>query len=221
MKRAIIIAAMLAAAGLAHGQMFAQMFGAASRLPEGYRECNWIGLSGAQYIDTGYKASDATILTVRFSTASTNNIYAIAGGRTTNISRSYTLFALNTARNRYDLLTAQHPLGIGTNVRVANIPATVIMQNGTSYFDYEVDCSLTVSTFNCDYNLFLGAVNTAGTAEFGLSGKLYSCSIAESSMLLRDYVPCLNPSNVPGMYDLVGETFSPNAGTGSFDYDLK
>ena len=221
MKTKLFIAAMLVAAGLAGAQMFAQMFGASSRLPAGYRECNWIGLSGAQYIDTGYKASDKTILTVRFSTASANENYAIAGGRTTNTSLSYTLFALNTARNRYDLLTAQQPLGIGTNVRVANVPATVIMQNGTNYFDGGVDCSLTVAAFNCDYNLFLGAVNTAGTASFGLSGKIYFATIADGSGLVRDLVPCLNPSNVPGMYDLVGSTFYANAGTGSFSYELK
>lgn len=38
-------------------------------------------------------------------------------------------------------------------------------------------------------------------------GKLYNLTATYNGNLVRDLVPCINPSNVAGFYDLVGETF--------------
>lgn len=45
---------------------------------------------------------------------------------------------------------------------------------------------------------------------------IYSCQIYDNGTLVRDYVPCINPSGEVGLYDLVGGKFYGNAGSGVF-----
>lgn len=49
-----------------------------------------------------------------------------------------------------------------------------------------------------------------------LSGYLYSYKLYKNNILVRDFVPCINPSNIVGLFDLVSGTFYDNAGTGTF-----
>lgn len=50
----------------------------------------------------------------------------------------------------------------------------------------------------------------------GFIGRLYSCQIYESGVLVRNFVPCVNSSNEAGLYDMVNGVFYKNAGTGTF-----
>lgn len=49
----------------------------------------------------------------------------------------------------------------------------------------------------------------------GLDAKLYSCQIEKGGTLVRDFVPCTNPSGEAGLYDLVGNQFYANTRTGT------
>ena len=91
-----------------------------------------------------------------------------------------------------------------------------------------VDKNKNVCTFNDDTitntssvatasaNMFLLALNNAGSAQYFLNAKLYSCDIYDNDVLVRDFVPCKNPSGVIGLYDVVNGVFYQNAGTGEF-----
>ena len=47
--------------------------------------------------------------------------------------------------------------------------------------------------------------------------KLYVCKMYEGNTLTRNFVPCYRKSdNVIGLYDLVGEKFYTNSGSGTF-----
>lgn len=50
----------------------------------------------------------------------------------------------------------------------------------------------------------------------GFIGRLYSCQIYESGVLVRNFVPCINPNGVVGLYDTATKAFFGNAGTGAF-----
>lgn len=52
-----------------------------------------------------------------------------------------------------------------------------------------------------------------------MPGKIfyYKCVNAKGNYI-RDLVPALNSSNVPGMYDLANDVFYTNAGSGNFTY---
>lgn len=57
---------------------------------------------------------------------------------------------------------------------------------------------------------------SSGSAVTSIKAKLYSAQIynGASLPLIRDFVPCINPSGAVGLYDLVGAKFYGNAGTG-------
>ena len=47
-------------------------------------------------------------------------------------------------------------------------------------------------------------------------GKFYMSQVIEKRELVRNLLPCIDPSGAVGMYDLVGQKFYGNAGTGTF-----
>jgi hypothetical protein len=51
-------------------------------------------------------------------------------------------------------------------------------------------------------------------------GKIYSCRIYDSGVIVRDFVPCVNPNGDVGLYDVANDKFYGNAGTGKFICDL-
>jgi hypothetical protein len=46
--------------------------------------------------------------------------------------------------------------------------------------------------------------------------RCYGCQVYLAGDIVRDYVPCINPSGEVGLYDKVGKAFYGNAGTGAF-----
>lgn len=51
------------------------------------------------------------------------------------------------------------------------------------------------------------------------SGRIFTFKIYESDTLVVDLVPCLNDSDVPGLYDMVNEVFYSSASGTDFSYD--
>lgn len=54
--------------------------------------------------------------------------------------------------------------------------------------------------------------------QYGLIGMVYSCSISKNGKKLRSYIPVLDLSGRPAMYDEVSGQFFYNQGTGEFDW---
>ena len=61
------------------------------------------------------------------------------------------------------------------------------------------------------------AYNRQGTAAVFSSVKLYHAVISEGTGIKANYIPCYRKSDsVIGLYDVVGNSFYPNNGSGSF-----
>lgn len=45
---------------------------------------------------------------------------------------------------------------------------------------------------------------------------LYYCRIYDGNTIIRGYIPCKNAGGAVGLYDLIGQKFYGNAGSGSF-----
>jgi len=183
--------------------------GSASRLPEGYTELAYIESSGTQYIDTGFKPNNNTRVVMDAALIGTGTV-CLFGARNSATVKNYSLLSLSSyIRSDYNTAYSQQ-FAVNVNTRRVydkNKETTVI--DGTSQ-------SYTNSTFQADNNMFLFANNENGTARFQSSAKLYSCQIYDNETLIRDYVPCRNPYDEVGLYDLVTKTFYCNSGTGSF-----
>ncbi len=91
---------------------------------------------------------------------------------------------------------------------------------GYMYID-DVEYGPSTSTFSSiGKPLFLFVKNNNGTPGFNTTGEfyLYQFKAWQGNTLIRDMYPCYKKSdlNAVGMFDVVNNTFYPNAGTGIF-----
>ena len=189
-----------------------------SKLPVGYTELEYIESTGTQYINTGLNASAGYKVTSELlstyastwilfwgrqtTTSGANSDFIGYGNRTTMIIASYggvqfgdIIFSLN----------AWHTVE-GSSVtgdRYLKVDGTKVTNAGTGA--------------NSGLNMYLFGINNAGNPNNYSKIKVKYFQIYDSSnVLVRDFIPCINPSNQVGMYDLVSKQFFGNSGTGSF-----
>ena len=185
-----------------------------SRLPDGYTELEYIGASGSQYIDMGFKANQNTRVVMDFQATSADNGGSFMfGARTTAGSNAFNAALIGDKQVFYDF---------GNKYSFANFSnlydrITVDADKNTAVFKAQsgesVTVSLTVSNFTTPYNLVLGSCNNGGvvyTGAAGFNGKIFSCQAYDNGTLIRDFVPCKNSSGTVGLYDLVNSKFYGN-----------
>lgn len=184
------------------------------KLPAGYTECEYLESTGTQYINTGIYPSlkDTGFDIVASSAKFDNRLFGISQtiGGTIYRFRAY-CGSVNIS------------MYVGTDF--ATIPAKTNspVRFRTSGGVFRIDDNAPVSWIGTNA---VFSVPFLLCAEYDdivrrASTRLFSAKLYNNDSLIRDFVPCLNPSNVPGMYDLVGATFYPNAGTGDFLYSVK
>lgn len=162
------------------------------RLPSGYTELAYIQSGGTQYIDTEVKPNVGTRAVVGFQ-------------------------ATSTPTSNWWILSA---VTSGTVLWRAGVNSSAFRTDaGFTYSQTSSLTAYTVANGTCSVNmtipLYLFAQNEGGAVEFG-KFKLYSCQMYDNDTLIRDFVPCVNPSGAIGLYDMVGKKFYGNAGTGVF-----
>lgn len=185
-----------------------------ARLPDGYTELTYIQSSGTQYIDTGFKPSGNSGVVVDYQQIGTiSSQDPLFGGRRDSNTAAFVMWlASDVSYPQYGNVSYNtHPISIDNNVRMIYKLDKGVASCGdkTVYF--------TQSSFTSPYNLILFSTSTDNEIDSRkISGKLYSCKIYDNDVLVRDFVPCKNPSGVIGLYDVVNGEFYQNAGTGSF-----
>lgn len=187
-----------------------------SKLPEGYTELVYIQSTGTQYINTLFKAKWNTRVVLDISDLNTV-VTMIMGAKNEDSKTASDQFALY----RQDSTTIRSDY-FGTNSAVSisdTTQRTTIDKNANVVSMYGATLTNTaVTSGEGQYNLYLFALNTADDSSkvYPSAFKLYSCQIYDNGTLIRDYVPCLNPSKEVGLYDIVNGVFYGNAGTGYF-----
>ena len=179
-----------------------------SRLPDGYTELEHIESSGTQYINTGYvpNANTKAVLTYQLTNPNTSNqaIFGVAGQFSFRWYGSSGCFRSNGG-NSVDFpktidATAKH---------------TVVKETLTTTLDETHTLTTTAGTVSQTLYLFAQHHATSGAQTLS-SIKVFSFKLYDSNVLVRDFVPCRNPSNVIGLYDVVNSVFYPNLGSGTF-----
>ncbi len=177
-------------------------------------EVEYIESSGTQYIDTGYIPAPNTRVLIDMDITAASTAKALFGARTSaNVGFLMFTYA-NNAGFQSDYGSQQlQPIGSTSSGR------HMIDKNGASVtVDDVLIGTHSAATFTIPHTLFLFSVNKAGTAmtSYSCTAKLYSCKIYEGSVLVRDYLPCIDSSGTVGLYDTVNELFYRNSGTGVF-----
>lgn len=183
-------------------------------LPEGYTKLNFIQSSGTQCIDTGFKPNQNSRVVMDAMVLSTASAYLF--GCRGSASESY--------NNRFGILytgsvmRADYGAGNGKTFPTTIVPNTLYVfdQNKNVCTIESTTITNTEATFTSLYSMSLFGVNEGGTQSYLSSMLLRSCKIYDNGTLIRDYVPCRNPSGTIGLYDLVTQQFFDNVGTGTF-----
>ena len=84
--------------------------------------------------------------------------------------------------------------------------------SGTNIFN----TSSSKKSYYTDSSIFLFRTNPVQSGNNTFKGKIYSSKIYNNNVLVRDFIPVLDPYGVPCMFDKVTNQYFYNAGTGDF-----
>jgi len=183
-------------------------------VPRAYQRVEYLESTGTQHIDTGVAPNIYTTdLAFDCATLAINNRVWGAGETIGGVAYSYKEY---TTAAGVVYLGADSGAALGHAIgdrAVISVVGGVAYNNGVAKKTYTgVDVTLTRSL-----HLFGELQGVApGTVVNGLS-RVYGGWIKQSSVLVRNYVPCIRKTDsVAGMYDVVNGVFYTNQGTGNF-----
>ena len=194
-------------------------------LPKGYRQLKYIESTGTQYINTGILWDTHNLrISGEYSynqMMGHSSILGTQGGLGNFILREESgnlTWWMGKANNciigsvsagqkiKFNLETYQiglysYNIDINNNTKYGRGTYTIAYDNNPIYlFDTQIS----------------GGRGSHAASTITCKAKLYSLKIRKNNALVRDYIPCMNPSGEIGLFDKVTNTFSPNNGTGTF-----
>ena len=177
-----------------------------TQLPDGYTELQYLESSGTQWIDTGIKPDQTYALKIKFQTEQSSS-----GGIAVSDA--------NWQSNGFGIWCNAAAFGNGT-MQTTEWHGTTPIEIELSQQGLFVNGNLTwtpdTATFTVPANMTLFALNRNGSIAEKLTGKIYFAQLLKAGKPVRNFIPCTNPSGIPGMYDAVEDKFYGNAGTGVF-----
>lgn len=184
-----------------------------------YIESSGAGNSG-QYIDTGIKGSSKLRIVTDMLPIKAG-IQFFYGARLGDSSTNAFLFVCEqstgtkfrfdySVTKRYITEVYDKKMHIDQNKNTF----TVTDEDGNSLGSNTVG----INTFSLEQNVYIFALNQGGSSYNHAKMRLYGMKIYDDDVLVRDFVPALDPEGVPCLYDQVTETYFMNKGSGSFSY---
>ena len=185
-----------------------------SRLPEGYTELEWISNPSTAYIVTGTNTSVSSKLRIkaRWTSNSLSAILSTTRSGSNGPRLSLTTNAMYISSTTSDSKTISFVL-------TKNSIYEIEYDNGTITYHNLTSGSVTNYTFGgtgtgnvwVNFNLFRQAYGSA----FSFVGDIFEFELEDGNTHIH-LVPCINNSNVVGMYDIIGKTFHSSANSTSF-----
>ena len=177
-----------------------------AQLPDGYTELQYLESSGTQWIDTGIKPDQTYALKIKFQTEQSSS-----GGIAVSDA--------NWQSNGFGIWCNAAAFGNGT-MQTTEWHGTTPIEIELSQQGLFVNGNLTwtpdTATFTVPANMTLFSLNRNGSIAEKLTGKIYFAQLFKAGKPVRNFIPCTNPSGIPGLYDLVDGKFYGNSGTGVF-----
>lgn len=191
-------------------------------LPAGYRRCKYLRGTGTRklhqgaYIDTGIPSTNNTkveIVVKKGELRYYDRFYGINKSGT-QPQRGVWIMRddINEQHKCYANLKQLGTISLGYDVH------TVTFDGGSVYVDGDLKLIYNGADFATTDSAWLFAVNGG---DIRCDDYIYSCKIWHFGDLVRNFVPCIDSSHVPCMYDTVSKQPFYNAGTGEFLYELE
>lgn len=186
--------------------------GGGGRLPSGYTELQYIESTGTQWIDTGITPTQDYILYTKV---------AFLGSSGTNVLG--TRNSSNDTTNRFGIISFGASALFGAFYGTNSVTGKAVDQTphefsiGPDGFTMdEKTVSVQQTNFSCSYPIILFGFNNGANGIVGAEEKVYSCKIYSDGQLVRDFIPCINPDGIIGLYDKENAIFYQNSGNGNF-----
>lgn len=204
-----------------------------NRLPDGYRECEYLESTRTQWLDTEIPAQINVKFQckVQFPDGYWEDYFSALRVDSNN-TRYYLLNADATFSLHVGLVCTKYEWGHAASMNKTDgvsSPVEVESYIGNTSCYIKVDSNL-YSADNLAEGvptsktipLFGGKANNSDVVNyFAPRSLLWYARLLVNDVVVRDLIPCLDTNSVPCMYDTVsGKTFY-NQGTGTFKYKLK
>ena len=177
-----------------------------------YTTVDYLEGSGTQYIDTGVNQTLKGTIDCKFEQVEVSNNYLFGGTQNESSMMYNGLYSWNVLEYNYQTVTYTGSTIVEMTQRLSG-SNTIITINGTTT---TVATGTSLSNTNRIY-LFASWSWGNDVIRYYTAVRCYYFKMYENNVLVRDFVPCIRDSDgVAGMYDLVGEKFYTNAGSGTF-----
>ena len=180
-------------------------------LPEGWRQVEFIGSSGSQWINTGISPTASSRIVCRFSVPFAPIADGWCGSSVGSSVAGWVIGATETE------LTVTYGYAnwkmVGSTIPYDKNVHTLDIANGAQYLDGDRFGNGTISAMKPTFALF--ALNENGTAKYFQNYRIHGCQIYDGETLVRDFIPCAQGMN-GALYDQVSKDLFENRGTGSF-----
>jgi hypothetical protein len=173
-------------------------------IPYGYKEVKYIQCSGQSYIDTGYNGQ--TLLKVTFTMTrleDTTSSQKCVFGYWSDTTSVQGVIQLLTQNNKIVAPTGRNAFTL------SGISSSTTLELNTPY-TFSITQTRT-STIALNAYLFARNLQRTGAQLFNPCVGLGRVTILRGDILVREYVPCISPTGVAGMYDKVSKTFFGSA----------
>ena len=186
-----------------------------------YTPVEYLESTGIQYIDTNYKPNGNTIIELKYQTPTQNTVQqGIFGARDSGVNNRFTLFT-GIVKDGFQADYAAGSSLTNYNQNIPGVDGTAInvikMSNSFTINNTEIK-KISKVNFQNSRNMYLFANNNNGIAQLPMRGYIWYFKIYEGDTLVRDYIPVLDSSNRPCLYDKVEDKFYYNEGPGEFLY---
>lgn len=200
-----------------------------SRLPEGYTEVEYIQSSGTEHIDTGIVPEDynslcdtKTVMDVQPLSLDSYGVYFGTWKSYYNYNDKKTWFSAYLVKREstgnFAVIDRKRSIAYSKINDITADRITVMLDGPQkkAYINEDV-CAVGYDIVSQQHSICLLCENLGDKGYSYLAAKLFSCQIEQGDVLVRDFVPCIDPSGAVGLYDLVEGKFYGNAGTGAFE----
>lgn len=201
---------------------YTSRFSMVSRLPEGYTEIEYIESSEGAGINTQIIPTDTFKLMLDvepIEIAQTAQYIAYSGVYMPLQQSGYwggifwTQSGVKTSSGGGSTITNTFRT-ISPDTTPRKMSITLDYPNKTAAIEGEAEISVPSPSYAT--NMSSLALLSNGSTATAVRARLYSCKIELNDEIVRDFVPCVNPTGEIGLYDLSGSQFYGNAHSGAF-----
>lgn len=203
-------------------------------LPYGYTSLDYLESNGVQYIDSVVPLADDTVIDCTAIAIKANSNYMLFGVRDTADTKKIlgmraqpssgeiplvtALIGDTDTDNTYDYERYWFNIPLGTLLTIQTVGVKSATLNGalrTSNFQEAWGSS------KLHIGIFATAYNTENRFEWRGHYKLFTFKISDKTGMLRDFIPALDPSGTPGLFDKITKRMYYNKGKGVLGYQIK